>query len=148
MTSVMAESTIGASEVLKEPPQVEETPTTKDIDQGPETLKQPPQIDLSKAWKMYVYGTKNSLDAVASVVLRRPEGAIFQHCLRLNFPTTNNEAEYEGFIAGLKSANKLMVLHIFNDSKLVVNQVTDKFEARKDKMAKYLAIAETLLTQF
>ncbi|GFZ14587.1 hypothetical protein Acr_24g0007770 [Actinidia rufa] len=48
------------------------------------------------------------------------------------------------------SANKLKVpeLHIFSDSKLVVNQVTWKFEARGAKMAKYLAIAKAFLTEF
>ena len=51
------------------------------------------------------------------------EGATFERSLRLNFPAMNNEAEYEAFIVGLQSANKLKVLelHIFSDSKLAVN---------------------------
>ena len=52
---------------------------------------------------------------------------------------------------GLRSSSKLMVpeLYIFNDSKLVVNQVTitGKFKTQGDKMA-YLAIAKTLITEF
>ncbi|GFS31591.1 hypothetical protein Acr_00g0018250 [Actinidia rufa] len=62
----------------------------------------------------------------------------------------SNKAEYEAFITGLQSASKLKVfeLHIFNDSKLVVNQVMEKFEARGAKMAKYLAITKALLTEF
>ena len=49
---------------------------------------------------------------------------------------------------GLWSKSKLKVpkLYIFNDSKLVINQVTKKFEAQEAKTAKYLAIANTLLT--
>ena len=43
---------------------------------------------------------------------------------------------------------KVPELHIFSDSKLVVNQVTKKFEARGAKMAKYLAVAKNLLTKF
>ena len=80
---------------------------------------------------MFVDGAKNGLGAGASVVLKSLEGAIFEYCLSLNFPSTNNEAEYEAFIIGLQSANKLgfLELHIFNDSKLVVNQVIEKFEA-------------------
>ena len=48
----------------------------------------------------------------------------------MNFPATNNEAEYETFIAGFRSVSKLKVLelHIFSDSKLLVNQVIGKFE--------------------
>ena len=51
---------------------------------------------------------------------------------------------------GLRFASKLKVLelHIFSDSKLVVNQVIGKFKARGDKMAKYLTIAKTLLAKF
>ena len=99
---------------------------------------------------MYVYGAKNSLGVGAGVVLKSPERAIFEHCLRLNFPTINNETKYEAFIAELRSASKLMVfeLHIFNDSKLVVNHVTDKFKARGTKMAKYLAITKKKLPKF
>ncbi|GFZ14630.1 hypothetical protein Acr_24g0008200 [Actinidia rufa] len=84
------------------------------------------------------------------VVLKSKEGAIFEQCLRLNFPTTNKEAEYEAFIAGLRSSSKIKVpeLHIFSVSKLVVNQVIEKFEARGAKMAKYLAVAKNLLKEF
>ena len=39
-------------------------------------------------------------------------------------------------------------LHIFSDSKLVVNQVTGNFKVRGAKMAKYMEIAKTLLTEF
>ena len=62
----------------------------------------------------------------------------------------NNEAEYEAFIVELRSASKLktLELHIFSDSKLVVNQVTGKFKARGAKMAKYLAVAKSLFTEF
>ena len=68
----------------------------------------------------------------------------------MNFPAINNEAEYKAFIEGLRYANKLKVpeLHIFSDSKLVVNQVIGKFEARGAKMAKYLAMAKNFLTEF
>ena len=79
-------------------------------------------------WKIFIDGAKNNLGAEAGVVLKSPERAFFKHCLRLNFPTTNNEDEYKAFIAGLWSTIKLKVIefHIFSDLKLVVNQVTKK----------------------
>ena len=88
---------------------------------------------------MYIYGAKNSLKA--GVVLKPPDNVVFEHCLRLNFPMMNNEAEYETFIIGLRSSKKLLVLelHIFSDSKLVVNQVNEKFEIQGAKMEKYLS---------
>ena len=68
----------------------------------------------------------------------------------MNSATTNNKAKYEAFIVGLRSANKLGVpeLHIFSNSKLIVNQVIEKFEAHGTNMAKYLAVAKNLLTRF
>ena len=56
----------------------------------------------------------------------------------------------QSLITGLQSVSKLKVpeLHIFSDSKLVVNQVTRKFEAQGTKIAKYLAVAKNLLTEF
>ena len=70
------------------------------------------------AWKMFVDGAKNTMGAGVGVVLKSPEGVSFEHCLKLNFPATNNETKYEAFIAGLRSASKLKVLelHIFSDS--------------------------------
>jgi len=35
------------------------------------------------------------------VVLRTPEGDKIECMIRLDFPTTNNEAEYEALIVGL-----------------------------------------------
>ena len=42
---------------------------------------------------------KNSLGVEAGVVIKSPEGAIFKHRLKVNFPTINNKARYEAFIA-------------------------------------------------
>ena len=93
---------------------------------------------------------KNNLSAEAGMVLKSLEAAVFEHYLRLNFSTTNNETEYEAFVEGLRSSSKLLVveLHIFMDSKLVVNQVTEKFKARGAQIAKYLAMEKTPLTKF
>ena len=40
----------------------------------------------------------------ADVVLLSPEGDVVEYMVRLDFPTTNNEAEYEALVAGLDLA--------------------------------------------
>ena len=40
----------------------------------------------------------------ASVVLLSPEGGVVECMIRLDFPTTNNEAEYQALVAGLDLA--------------------------------------------
>ena len=53
------------------------------------------------------------------------------HCaLRFGFKASNNEAEYEALIVGLKLAREMKVesLEIYNDSQLIVYQVTDEYQ--------------------
>ena len=39
---------------------------------------EPPQIDPTLDWKMFINGAKHSLRAEARIVLKSPEGAIFE----------------------------------------------------------------------
>ncbi|XP_074351641.1 uncharacterized protein LOC141690770 [Apium graveolens] len=66
----------------------------------------------------------------------------------LDFPTTNNEAEYEALIAGLGLAGTWRVknLKVCEDSKLVVSQVKGEFEARDETM--YVRLVRAVMTQF
>ena len=60
--------------------------------------------------------------------------------IRLGFPTTNNEPEYEALVAGLDLARaasaKRMVVHC--DSQVVTNQVNDGYECKNKRMRRYL----------
>ncbi|GFS42838.1 hypothetical protein Acr_00g0081980 [Actinidia rufa] len=112
----------------------------RSLPEGVEVIVEPPQVDLPLAWQMHVDGARNSQGAGTGVVLKSLEGAIFEQCLRFNFPTTNNEAEYETLIAGLRSASKLEVpeLYIYSDSKLVARE----FNAHADALASLASIFE------
>ena len=58
----------------------------------------------------------------------------------LNFPTTNNEAEYEALVAGLdlaKAARATRVV-LYYDSQVVTNQVNGEYECRGERMKRYL----------
>ena len=59
---------------------------------------------------------------------------------KLGFPVSNNEAEYETLLTGLKMAKDLNVkaIHEFCDSKLVSAQINTEFQAREPRMAIYL----------
>jgi ribonuclease HI len=45
--------------------------------------------------------------AGVGVVLIPPEGDILKYAIQLGFPTTNNIAEYEGLVTGLRLAKDL-----------------------------------------
>ena len=62
-------------------------------------------------------------DAWAGVVLVSPEGGKFQYTVHLHFPASNNIAEYEALISGLRIAIDIRAtcLYVYGDSKLVVD---------------------------
>ena len=70
------------------------------------------------------------------------------HCaIRFDFTASNNEAEYEALLAGLRLAKdmNIKVLDIYSDSQLVVNQVLGEYQARGLKMVAYLNKTKDLL---
>ena len=70
--------------------------------------------------------------------------------LRFKFKASNNEAEYEALIAGLKLAKEMKVesLEIFGDSQLIVCQITNEYQVQEEKMAAYLQKGKELLRSF
>ena len=83
-------------------------------------------------------------------MLQSLDGFTVEYAIKPDFPTTNNEAEYEALIAGLGLARTLRVknLKVRGDSKLVVFQVNGEFKAREDTMLKYLRIVKTQMALF
>ena len=55
-------------------------------------------------WSIHTDGSSNRQADGASVVLHSPVGDMIECMIQLDFPTTNNEVEYEVLIAGLNLA--------------------------------------------
>ena len=84
------------------------------------------------------------------MVLVSPDGLVIEQAIRLFFKASNNEAEYDALLAGLRCAKEMEAeeLFVFSDSQLVTNQLSGKYEARDEKMAKYLEKARESLKDF
>ncbi|GKE00714.1 reverse transcriptase domain-containing protein [Tanacetum coccineum] len=69
----------------------------------------------------------------AGLILTNPEGVEFTYAMRFRFEATNNEAEYEALIAGLRIAEQMGVknLQANADSRLVANQVNGSYVAKE-----------------
>ena len=95
-------------------------------------------------------GSANEGGSGTGLILVSPEGYRVHCALRFGFKASNNEAEYEALIAGLKLAKEMRVesLNICSDSQLFVCQVTNKYQARGEKLAAYLQKAKDLLNAF
>ncbi|GKE56712.1 reverse transcriptase domain-containing protein [Tanacetum coccineum] len=68
--------------------------------------KQPDKDDMER-WTLFTDEASNSKGYGAGLVLISPSGVEFTYALRLNFASTNNEAEYEALLAGLRMARKM-----------------------------------------
>ena len=101
-------------------------------------------------WKLFVDGASNTKGAGAGAVLVSPEGLILEQAVRLGFLASNNEAEYEALLIGLRSAIRLGAdrLQVFCDSQLVVNHISGEYSARDERMMSYLSITKSLLSKF
>ena len=85
--------------------------------------------DPNNVWSLRIDGSSNMNGSGAGVVLESPTGEKVCYALRLEFPASNNEAEYEALIARLRLAKEMGVelVKIYNDSQLVVNQVNGDY---------------------
>src|SRR3954453_1277786 len=65
----------------------------------------PSAQDTSGTWTMYFDGSKRNSRAGAGIILISPQGDRVKYVLRMNFPLpSNNEAEYEALIHGIRMA--------------------------------------------
>ncbi|XP_022004051.1 uncharacterized protein LOC110901539 [Helianthus annuus] len=96
------------------------------------------------------HGASNKDGAGAGLMLVSLEKHEFTYAICLDFKSTNNEAEYKAFLAGLRLAIKMGVkyLEAHVDSLLVAGQINGQYGAKGDVMALDLEQAKTLLQSF
>ena len=95
-------------------------------------------------------GASSAMGASVGIVIITPEGIRLEHSFRFGFKASNNEAEYEALIARLKTALDFGArdMKVYSDSRLVVNQVQGRFEARDSRMKEYLRVAKQIMAKF
>ena len=76
-------------------------------------------------WTMYFDGSLNIDGAGAGVHFISPSGDKLSYVLRIHFRASNNAAEYEAAVHGLRIAIELGIkqLMVYGDSALVIRQV-------------------------
>ena len=91
-------------------------------------------------WNIYIDGSSNRQARGAGIVIQTPQEDKIQCMIRLDFPTTNNEAEYEVLVAGLDLAKAAgaenIVVHC--DLQVVTSQINGDYECKNDRMKRYL----------
>ncbi|CAA7040713.1 unnamed protein product [Microthlaspi erraticum] len=107
---------------------------------------------LSDAETRYPTLEKLALAQGAGVGIRlvSPTGEVLEQSLKLGFPTSNNEVEYEAIIAGLRLAKEVEAEHVHAlcDSQLVTKQFSGDYDAKDDHMDAYLKQTQELAHTF
>ena len=63
--------------------------------------------DPNNVWSLRINGCSNMNGSGAGIVLESPTGAKVHYALRLEFPASNNEAEYKALLDGLCLAKEM-----------------------------------------
>ena len=93
----------------------------------------------NKIWKLFFYGASSREGSRAGIVLISPTQQVVTVSYKLQFQTTNDTAEYEALILGMKAAKDLGVeqLVAYRDSELVIEQVKDLYKLKNPKLKNY-----------
>ena len=119
---------------------VEFTPSCEDLS----------EIEDKKKWIIHVDGSSTQHVGGIGVVLLSSEGDKLKHKVRLQYQTTNNEAEYKALLKGLELAKSVEAesILVLGDLQLVIGQVNGTCEAKEERMKKYLNRVLRLVKKF
>jgi len=109
-----------------------------------------PMEENTKGWTVFVDGSSNSKESDAGIIAENGECMVVEISLGLSFPVTNNTAEYEAFLAGLRIAKDLgsHKIRIFTDSQLVASQVTGDYQVREEHLQQYVQLVLEKMKEF
>ena len=98
-------------------------------------------MDETQRWIVNVDGSSMLYAGGIGFLLKSLEGDKLKYATRLQYQTTNNEAEYEALLKGLELAKSLGAESVVvqGDSQLIINQVNGMCKAKEDQMKKYLS---------
>uniref|UniRef100_A0A2N9F0D0 Integrase catalytic domain-containing protein n=1 Tax=Fagus sylvatica TaxID=28930 RepID=A0A2N9F0D0_FAGSY len=112
--------------------------------------EEPSEEKPERKWEVKIDGSSVKGAGGVGVVFKTPKRHLLKHSVRLQYPTTNNEAEYETLLTGLRIAKKLgaTTLRVQSNSQLIVGQVNGEYEAKEDRMAKDLNLVRNTIRWF
>ncbi|KAL2249921.1 UNVERIFIED_CONTAM: Retrovirus-related Pol polyprotein from transposon opus [Sesamum indicum] len=107
------------------------------------------QKDL-EIWMLHVDGSSNANNGGAGILIEGPGGMEIEVAVRLSFPVTNNEAEYEALLLGLELTLEAgaQILEVYTDSQLVAMQIEGIYETKEKSMIEYLKRAKEWMQKF
>ncbi|XP_074324267.1 uncharacterized protein LOC141661182 [Apium graveolens] len=101
----------------------------------------------TKCRKLYVDGSSTAERSRAGLILISLEGFTIQHAITFAFKATNNQAEYEALISGLRLEKSLGIskMTVYSDFHIVVKQTSGEYIAKDPTLAQYQAMVRNIL---
>jgi ribonuclease HI len=114
-----------------------------------DTQLPPPQIQ-TECWTLYFNGSVMKTGAGAGLLFISPLGEHMRYAVRLHFLASNNMAEYETLLCGLRIAIETGIkrLDVRGDSQLMIDQVMKNASCHNDKMEAYCNVVRALEDKF
>ena len=101
-------------------------------------------------WIVHCDGAWGMAGAGIAAILMPPKGPKLRYVARLEFPMTNNIAEYEAVLLGLRKLGALGVRRciVKSDSQVVVGHIKKEFTTKEPELIKYLTIVRRMEKHF
>ncbi|XP_075650044.1 uncharacterized protein LOC142620573 [Castanea sativa] len=121
------------------------------IDDVPGELPKIALMETARAiWTLRFDGSSTTSEGGAGIVLSKSTEEAVAMSFKLDFPCTNNMAEYEAYLMGLVVAREMGIKHlqVIGDSNLVVCQAKGDFALKEPSLAPYKAMTQRLEDSF
>jgi ribonuclease HI len=116
-----------------------------DASEAPFQIKKQPLFDhktlppTTSVWKMFFDGASSSEGAGAGVVFMSPSQETISMSYKLKFETTNNVAEYEALVLGMRATKEMGIreMAVFGDAELIIQQVRNVYQTKHPRLRSY-----------
>jgi ribonuclease HI len=101
-------------------------------------------------WNMSFDGACFKSGSGVGNFFKSPKSIIYPHAIKIEFPCTNNEVEYETLIQGMNLALQMKVenLIVSGDSEMVINHIRKKYKIKKENIKYYAKRVNELVESF
>ncbi|KAL0386116.1 UNVERIFIED_CONTAM: Ribonuclease HI [Sesamum radiatum] len=101
-------------------------------------------------WLLHVDGSSTTQGSSAGIVITSPQGEDLEFAIKFGVKASNNEAEYEALVIGMRMAHEAGARHLlaYPDSQLIVKHIEGTFEAKEESIIQYLQQIKELKTSF
>ncbi|KAA0048244.1 uncharacterized protein E5676_scaffold265G001570 [Cucumis melo var. makuwa] len=107
-------------------------------------------MEIMEPWTMYFDGAVRRSGARVGIILISLEKHMLSYSFALAKLCSNNVAKYQALLSGFQMALEIRVsfIKIYGDSKLIINQLSLKYDVKHEDLKPYFSYARQLMERF